>query len=157
MMLMVSLEHTFRFVTATSITILAVDKCQSICAKHNYRITNVFSMALLTKLIWLISIILCLPIILYSSMISVSSNAQFGPPQWSSTVCRLNLFSPNSSKDNITRSSLVSLIHPLVLVLYFCILYLVPLMITIISHGKTYLHLLQHSHRYSHVHDLQKR
>ncbi|KAI2797808.1 Neuropeptide FF receptor 2 [Blomia tropicalis] len=137
------------FVTAASITILAVDKCQSIGVKHNYRITNVFSVGLLSKLIWLIAILLSIPNMMYGETSSLVSDSG----RWSTTMCRVDL----SPLVTSSRSPIATIVHPCVLLLYVSILYVGPLMIIIVSHCKTYLYIFHNSHHHSHAHDLQKR
>ena len=141
--------------TAASITIITVDKCQ-IIAKHNYRITNVFSVALLTRLIWLIAIVLGLPLLLHNDIFTLHSDQSHF---CFTSFCRLDLSGliPPPSTNSGPLPLLNILVQPTALMLYFSILYFIPLLIIITSHSKTYLYLFQHRHRYSHVHDLQKR
>lgn len=148
-----------RFISSVSLSILAVDQCQSLCAKPNSRLTNVFSPAFLSKLLWAIAVLLCLPTILYSSKLTLDVPSDTPSSVGWCTVCRLDVSSlvASGSAPGSQSSALSRWLNSLLLVVYLCTLFLIPLLISTVSHGKTYLHLLEHRHRYSHVHDLQKR
>lgn len=139
-----------RFATAVSITILAVDKWQSI--SRSARITNTSSMKVISFSIWSVGLLFALLILLFSDTIPVVITDSPTPHDDPLTVCRLDFFS-FASHPNVWLASSFNL---LLLLAFMAILFVVPLVIATASHSKTYLHMVKGTH-YSHVHDLQKR
>lgn len=143
------LSSCHRFATAVSITILAVDKWQSI--SRSARITNTSSMKVISFSIWSVGLLFALLILLFSDTlpVDITDSPTAHDPL---TVCRLDFFS-FAAHPSVWLASTFNLI---LLLAFMAILFVVPLVIATASHSKTYLHMLKGTH-YSHVHDLQKR
>lgn len=140
----------YRLIISSTIMIIAVDKCQSICFKNSYRITNIISVSVIVKLIWSIAALLVIPVWKFSD----AQQNRTCELDWSLT-CIINMGQQIDEQNvqwlNQQRK------HLFTLALYFLSNYLFPLLIIIICYGKIYFYLYHYKHNYSHVHDLQKR
>lgn len=128
--------------------ILAVDKCQSICFKPSYRITNKISVVVIVRLVWLLSLLTVVPVWLYTR-VQVTPECDSRWP----LLCTISVQGSTSHFSWLNQTRL----HLSLLILYIGLSYLLPLLLTIIVYSKIYCHLYRHRQQYSHVHDLQKR